>query len=82
MRRQFQEFRTQSRTHAYSIIVLFPICVYVYALFFKINSFFFPNALLDASVCCHKNPIFYFKNCIIAIQLFLVIVLNQYLTSA
>ncbi len=30
----FQEFRTQNRTHAYSITVLFPIWVYVYALFY------------------------------------------------
>ncbi len=33
-------------TLAYSITVLFPIWVYVYALFFKINSFF-SKALLD-----------------------------------
>ncbi len=39
-------------TLAYSITVLFPIWVYVYALFFKINSFF-SKALLDASVSCH-----------------------------
>ncbi len=30
----FQEFRTQNRTHAYLITVLFPIWVNVYALFF------------------------------------------------
>ncbi len=29
----FQEVMTQNRTHAYSIIVLFPIRVYEYALF-------------------------------------------------
>ncbi len=29
----FQEFKIQYRAHAYSITVLFPIWVYVYALF-------------------------------------------------
>ncbi len=32
---KFLWFRTQKRTHAYSKTVLFPIWVYVYALFFK-----------------------------------------------
>ncbi len=49
----FQAFRTQNRAHAYLIIVLFPIWIYAYALFFKINSFF-SKALLDASVSCHN----------------------------
>ncbi len=47
----FQEFRT----HAYSITLLFPIWVYAYALFFKINSFF--KALLDASVYYHSKDL-------------------------
>ncbi len=32
----FQEFRTQNRTHAYTITVLFPIWVYVYSLYFTL----------------------------------------------
>ncbi len=39
------------KTHAYSITVLFPIWIYVYALFFKIKWFL---ALLDASVSCRS----------------------------
>ncbi len=51
----FQEFRTQNRTHAYSIglTVLFPIWVNVYALFLRLTVFF-PMALLDATVTCRS----------------------------
>ncbi len=54
----FQEFRTQNWTHAYLITVLFLIWVYVYALFFKINSFF-SKALLDAVF--HSNAKIWFQ---------------------
>ncbi len=62
----FQEFRT----HAYSMTVLFPIWVYAYALFFK--------ALLDSSVSCHSYEELFSKT--VSIKLFLVMVLNLYLT--
>ncbi len=40
----FQEFRTHNRTYTYLRTDLFPIWVYVYALFFfKINCFFPPK---------------------------------------
>ncbi len=33
---------------------LFPMWVYVNALFFKMNCYFFSKALLDSSVSCHS----------------------------
>ncbi len=45
------ELSTQNMTHAYSISYLY-LCT-VYALFFKINSFF-SEALFDASVSYHS----------------------------
>ncbi len=60
----FQEFRT----HAYSISVLFPIWVYVYALFITV----FCKALLDASGSYHMQR-FDFKNSIRTIKLYLMI---------
>ncbi len=49
--------------------------------FFKIN-YFFPKALLDPVFPVIAMQRFGFKNSIIAIQLFLVMILNLYLTSA
>ncbi len=49
----FQEFSTQNRTHAYLVTVLFPIWVYVYALFF-LRLTVFSKPLLDASISCHN----------------------------
>ncbi len=57
----FQEFRTQNRTHT----LLVPIWFYVYAIFyvylFKINSFFPPKALIDASVSYHSYTKIWFQ---------------------
>ncbi len=71
----FQEFRT----HAYSITVLFHIWVNVYALFSKINCF--SKALLDAVFPVITMQRFDFKNSIITIKWFLVMILNLDLTS-
>ncbi len=49
-------------------------------IFFKINSFF-SKALLDPLFPVIAMQIFDFKNSIIAIELFLVMILNLYLTS-
>ncbi len=57
------------------LIVLFPIWVYVYALFFKIN--YFSKPLLDS---CHNYKALISKT-VAHIKLFLVMVLNLYLTS-
>ncbi len=48
----FEEFRTQNRTHAYLTTALFPILVYVHALFMHL--IFFLKALLDASVSSQR----------------------------
>ncbi len=48
--------------------------------FFKINSFF-SKTLLDPMFPVIAMQIFDFKNSIIAIELFLVMILNLYLTS-
>ncbi len=55
--------------------------VYVYALFFIFNCFFFSKALLDPVFPVIAMQRFDFKNSIIAIKLFLVMILNLYLTS-
>ncbi len=49
--------------------------------FFKINSFFFSKALLDPVFPVIAMQRFDFKNGIIAIKLFIVMILNLYLTS-
>ncbi len=49
--------------------------------FFKMNNFF-PKALLDPVFPVIAMQRFGFKNSIIAIKLFLVMILNLYLTSA
>ncbi len=50
--------------------------------FFKINSFYFCKALLDPVFHVIDMQIFDFKNSIITIQLFLVMILNLYFSSA
>ncbi len=60
---------------------LFPIWVYVNAVFFKISFFLFSKALIDSSVSCHSYAKIWFQNSIIAIKLFLVMTLNMHLTS-
>ncbi len=49
--------------------------------FFILTVFFF-KPLLDASIFCHNWAKIWFKNSIVATKLFLVMVLNLYLTSA
>ncbi len=67
----FQAFMT----HAYSITVLFPICVYAYALF-SMNCF--SRHCYDSVITIQ---IFDFKKSIIIIKRFLVMILNLFLTS-
>ncbi len=81
MRHQCFRSLGQNRTHAYSITVLFPIWVYAYALFFKINCFLLIVNCLMLVFLVITMQTFDFKTNIIAIKLFLVMILNLYLTS-
>ncbi len=65
-------------TKAFSITVLFSIWVYVYALFLKIDCFFQAIVMPAFPVAMQR---FDFKNSIISIRLYLVLILNQYLRN-
>ncbi len=75
--KMFQKFITCLFDSSYISHMGLCICF----IFFKINSFFC-KALLDPVFHVIAMQIFDFKNSIIAIQLFLVMILNLYFSSA